>query len=768
MKTRLFVFISFISSVAWSQVYESRAKCDAAFKASQPKSASSSEANEKFCFGKYTLSADEMKWVNCVEEQMRKSYGANYNVNDNVGKLARSNFKAMCLRINEHKQALTTQQKQAAQAQQQAAADVQKKSNQAANGGIAPGSALGTAMQLAPVAIQMYGQMNKDDKDKEVKKPSSSEAPFGGNVANSVNRAIAQTNQNTTPSPSQTTSESSSQMNHDDFRRSEISQRNASESSLAATNSGPVTREDVLKKFDNTPTEMISESPEGAQQVITNLGTEIKAAHSDLGKPIDQISSAPDKPLESVPPTQITSVDQGQSKEFANGVNSTLQSTPLPDSGYVNYRETKTMLSEIPKEVSQYINELKDACTKSGERASKLCVEGTSPGAKAAKMLLDFSGPVLGALSSAQKTCSSTNKIMSYATAGLTIAKGVCVASKLMCDSSCSSATKKIKEIQLKAQQTQQMAQMDYIESKAKCDSLKMDQFSRAAGIACEKTNNLALNIATTKISELQKIIQKENSLAEGTSLSRAAGCESHAKDIALLAANIGSTLLAAKSAKKCSDQLSSNPNGSGITTAQMCEQPGNTELQVCKCERNNNSEGCPGYVASNNGGGSKQLQSNSYRLPTGSSNGGPTTTSNGSKTGGGITDPKDSSSSSDPSGTGGVNSGFAGVGGGSGTGTGSAETASGLSDGESDIASNDKKKNSWGFGSLGGFASGLFGGSGKIDSKLGLGANSDAIKRKIASEQLRAEVSTASGKSNWEKVRNMYIMKNPTFFSGK
>jgi len=42
------------------------------------------------------------------------------------------------------------------------------------------------------------------------------------------------------------------------------------------------------------------------------------------------------------------------------------------------------------------------------------------------------------------------------------------------------------------------------------------------------------------------------------------------------------------------------------------------------------------------------------------------------------------------------------------------------------------------------------------------------AIKRKLASEQLRSEVSMASGKSNFDKIRNRYQMSTSSLFNGQ
>ena len=49
--------------------------------------------------------------------------------------------------------------------------------------------------------------------------------------------------------------------------------------------------------------------------------------------------------------------------------------------------------------------------------------------------------------------------------------------------------------------------------------------------------------------------------------------------------------------------------------------------------------------------------------------------------------------------------------------------------------------------------------GNGSIGTK-----EMNAINRKLASEQVAAQVSPASGKSNWEKVKQMYLFKENSF----
>lgn len=381
-------------------------------------------------------------------------------------------------------------------------------------------------------------------------------------------------------------------------------------------------------------------------------------------------------------------------------------------------------------------------------------------------MLLDYGGPVLGAMSSAQKTCSSTQKIMNFATMGLTAAKGVCVGAKVMCDKACNGAVKFLGQVNKQVQQARAQFNLDLRTSSNNCQRANNPPSSDPS---CGPQITQAQSVAQTVFAKLDTVMQKEAAPSEGTAQSRVVHCQGLMKDVLLLAANAASTLMAANSAKKCKDQLSSNPGNGSPTMAQYCDQPANVSLEICKCQRNNMAPGCPGALASNNSNNPNYRENNIKPInpnikPT--ANGSPSGSGNNNNTNIGKTnDPANSSYSS----TGGLAGGFNAPGAGS---LGSASDAAGNSaDKDSSEVAKDKK-NKWNLGGLSDYVGGLFGKGGAESgsgSKLGLGSkDADALKRQIASENFRAEVSTASGKSNWEKVRQMYLIKNPTFVSGR
>jgi hypothetical protein len=86
----------------------------------------------------------------------------------------------------------------------------------------------------------------------------------------------------------------------------------------------------------------------------------------------------------------------------------------------------------------------------------------------------------------------------------------------------------------------------------------------------------------------------------------------------------------------------------------------------------------------------------------------------------------------------------------------------------KTDAASIEKEKSKFNFGSfgsLGGAISGFFGGSKKSsDSNKFSKDQVEAARRQIASEKVRSEISSASGKSNWDKVTTRYNESSSSF----
>ena len=259
--------------------------------------------------------------------------------------------------------------------------------------------------------------------------------------------------------------------------------------------------------------------------------------------------------------------------------------------------------------------------------------------------------------------------------------------------------------------------------------------------------------------------LKQEVAPSGGTSAEMVAKCGSYMKEIAMMGVSILGNLKAFSNAKKCEKQLS-NTGGAVVTTQQYCDKPENASVELCKCYKNPASTGCPNAVAGNSDSGNSGNGAGGTGLSI----------KGGSGVSGFASGEVDTTPDSNlPKGTtvtiGGGSDGARGYGGwGSGSGA-SSGSSSGKSGGEanagnsapSDIVKSVKDAfKKWDFGS---FES--FGGSGGTRGSAGaLNGNSvgekqlDAIKRKIASDQVAAEVSAATGRSNWEKVKRMYLIK--------
>ena len=426
------------------------------------------------------------------------------------------------------------------------------------------------------------------------------------------------------------------------------------------------------------------------------------------------------------------------------------------------FEGTKNAFNKVNQDIGKYIENIKKSCTSAAEKAGFLCMESTSPGVQAAKTLMDVAGPALALINSAQKSCSSTANLTKFLGAGLTIAKGACVGAKLYCDNTCANA---VKELQ-KLSETANTAISEAIES----DVAKAEGEANQA--ISEQNYKLEADITSSAKQKVQasnqgqqdltQLIQKELDSTPGTSPNIALKCQDHAKDIALLAVNILGTLKAQKGAEDCAEKLKSD---TGTSTADYCAQPANVTSSFCKCKIDSSQVGCTGHIVGLESDPSLKQDDGGVDLRNSaggvSAFAGPGIGTGNMDTGkinspiaNGSSGPEDKKNlNSEAAAKGGFNgtgsSGSAGLG---GSGAGSAEL------GSAELGSGKK----WNFGAFSGGGGSGFGGSGKggSGSSGSVGQKDLNAQRAIASEQFRAQVSEASGKSNWEKVSERYLRK--------
>ncbi|OFZ28587.1 MAG: hypothetical protein A2622_05705 [Bdellovibrionales bacterium RIFCSPHIGHO2_01_FULL_40_29] len=418
---------------------------------------------------------------------------------------------------------------------------------------------------------------------------------------------------------------------------------------------------------------------------------------------------------------------------------------------------TANALGETKVALYTYVDTTKRACTGMAEKTGFVCMEGTSQGVQAAKTAMEVAGPVLGVINSAQKSCSKTADVTRMVSTGLTIAKGVCIASKLLCSSSCKTAVGQVNTISEKIRTIPGIIQKDQASGIAKCNAMTV------GAAACGNRVNNEAKTAFAEYKKLEAVIQRESAPSPGTSPHMIVKCETHAKDIAMMAMNAIGTMQAHKSAKECEKKLEAAAESGGsaaaITPAQYCATSENAVTTYCKCQRDGSQVGCPGAIAlttstdgvAKNDEGSSDIRGKgglSQFAGGGKINAGKMGSPLGNSALLGSAAAKDSAAQ--------TSSGFS-----AGTGANPAGSSAHSASGKNAELGKTEEAKKWSFGGFGSASGGGSGAGGQGSRNAGSIGQKELNARAIASEKLRAEVSEASGKSNWEKVRERYIRKS-------
>lgn len=427
----------------------------------------------------------------------------------------------------------------------------------------------------------------------------------------------------------------------------------------------------------------------------------------------------------------------GQSKCGAEVI-STIGSSSACIAGF------ETALSALKTALMKYAP-TRAVCAASNTSAGFLCPITTNPLAKDVQTVMLGVTPLLKQASSARESCSVLENTSNIAQYGLAAAGLVCTGSKLACDTSC-----QITSTTLDAM-TQIASTLGSVPSAGSTQSTAAEM---NALISAEK------GLVTKNITE----------------------CKAHAISLMETLKQGLAMAAASKSARDCKEKLStgsgSSISGMGagaiITTAEFCAKAENANNITCKCSQNPNADGCLGAFGSGKGAITQNKNSGSGMV-SGNVGGGSSSSMASNKSPLSSEEKKalglkvEDKNSSDSMMAG---SGFSGSTDGSGSGGG------GLSD-EHNSANADAKKSKFSgfsFGSLAGGLGNLFGGgAGKSKSGAATGLSQQkmleqeqAIKRKLASEQVRSEVSMASGKSNFDKVKNRYQITTGSLFNGQ
>lgn len=500
----------------------------------------------------------------------------------------------------------------------------------------------------------------------------------------------------------------------------------------------------------------------------------------------------------------ITAAAKRTSEELNQKVqqaSSTAQSELQQGTYSLPFSKTAQDVQKAQTEIKAYTEAAKEQCTQSAEKADTLCQEEKSPGRQAVNAFMQVMGPILGSMDNAQKALASTSKTANTAKAGLTVAKTACSAAQATCNGLCQKAIAELQKKKQEAEQKiQQSAQSDeqqsestmcksYDQSAQMCASScpygccpQVGEYQQAAA-QCRQENQKKKQAADKAKQEIAQATQKELTPENGTSPGLAKTCQKLDSQIEQLAKQIGDLLKKKKEADEADKKLNTSgvAGGTPITPQKYCEAKETSNTQFCKCQKDNTQEGCHGFVAKTDELGTQRdaaglnikggngLSNFAGIAPKKNGDTTSTTTSPGAKDGdaeksalaGGTRSSSDAGAARSLSAAGGASSG-----GGS----------NGRAGSRADSAGGEGPKK-WSFGS---FINALTGGSGSKGAAGKANANGNAsgsakdakqdaaIKRKIASDKLSAEVSAASGKSNWEKIRQAYLIKENTLLSEK
>ena len=401
--------------------------------------------------------------------------------------------------------------------------------------------------------------------------------------------------------------------------------------------------------------------------------------------------------------------------------------------------------------VQQSLNELKAdqeelkkdkiSCSDTSAQAERLCSMVRSEKAQQVQQIMSVGATVLSKVTAASEACGTTSNLNKIAQGGMMAAQAACSAMKYRCDFSCGSAEKSLKKISAKIEASIQ-----------KCGASRLTT-APSTGPAVDAAFN-----------EYKAMIDQQ--LDKGSAVpTSVAQCENHKLDMATMGLAALGFLSAAQDAQKCKEQLSSGGGGgngtstSGLagpqmTTAEYCSQPQNAASITCKCTANPNAEGCTGSLM-NSGVALGKINPNGglSGFASAKQNGLGSLNSTGKASGGSSSEPPPGAGLSEAARealglTGAAAGGGAGASGNFGSGSESAKAA----------AKEEKEKPKFGFfSSLGAMLSGGKSANQAAKAAIRNYEQDQAIKRKVASDQLRAEITTASGKSNFDKISNRY-----------
>ncbi len=618
-----------------------------------------------------------------------------------------------------------------------------KSDNGGGSGGGGSGDLLNVAKQMAPVLaatpagkeILNSGKASGNELIKGV-----GDFKWGSaNIGKSVNEAIDKTNQQVADSSSAAPSSNHGSVNNSDPYSSHLKlnvPQPTAISSAANQSAAPVdsSEQQIAPNYQNSksvPTP--AESKNLANQSLEKTKPEVDRAPAGVKPKAEEVANPEN--LESKDATAATQTQNSDSEVSQIGQKIKASVDKMANSGPFCSSEVKS-LSEVANKYSRY----KSDCNSNAISADNFCNTVRSPKALDVQKMISAGTAVLSKATAASESCGVMGNVSSIANGGMLAAQAICSGYKFRCDFSCADAKKNLTEIN-NASNFLELC-LDHYNSQVEASNYpEIKQY--VTTVQAERTN-------------LAGIIQPEpEKIAVPI-----AQCKKNGADILTMGAQAAALLSAAMDSKKCEKQLSSGDgsgSGSLATTAQFCAQPGNSSSITCRCAADPSGAGCLGSLGGSNVSGFAGLQKGVGNVSGFSSVAAPKISDSdiqfgdipsdiAAKTDNGLS-PTSPFGTAEATGSG----GSAG-----GSGVAGASKPAGVAGEE------EKSKFSMGFSSLAKGFGNLFGlkgndKGGKSLSKEQKDVQLQAIKRKIASDQVRAEISTASGKSNFDKIKERY-----------
>lgn len=652
-------------------------------------------------------------------------------------------------------------------AQQQAAAAAAKKAaaNQASGGG---GGGAASGLQQAAEGIRLWSDITSRDskKDKEDKEEKSGSRGSSGSDSTATANPTAGGGPGGSGAPAASANSGGGATVGKEYTPLALAQKEAKEADDAYDNCNKIKdvdcggylkgKEAADKKLETVTEQTVADGKRIAaeqKEPIGSAGTEAVNKDSAEGEDPEltkrhEASRAEDKSIDAQLKTLSESVaaaikempsEASTTCTAAMGTNTECAVVPTA----VSCLETNMKQLQVQREQLQ---KDKESCSNTSAQAEKMCSMVRSKKAKDVQKLMSIGATVLSKVTAASDACGTTSDISKIAQGGMLLAQGTCTAMKLRCDVSCASAKKSLLTMERTA------------------GALK------ACKAMITTTAPAAIAQVDSGTTQFQAKIKEE--LGDKKSVPLAIEqCKNHKADIALMGMSALGFLSAFQDAQECKKQLASG-NGDGgktssslanptMTTAEYCSMPNNASSLTCKCTTNPNADGCLGGMAKsgvalgkigNNGGASAFASAGSNGLGALKSTGSNGTGSDELAPGANL-----SEAAREALGIGATAPGDAAAAAAAG-GAGSAEAAK-----KSKEEEKEKPKYSF-FSNLGSMLSG-----GRKPDQAAKAAirgyeQDQAIKRKLASDQVRAEISGASGKSNFDKIRSRYQQNAASF----